>query len=80
VLCGVSIPSEDGSKDELWILADLAGQKCVLKLADWWDEDGDQELADACFVDYAVHYDGTALRARRSARPQADVHERPVAP
>lgn len=60
-LCGVSIPSEDGSKDELWILADLDGQKCVLKLADWWDEDAGDELEDACFVDYAVSYDGNEL-------------------
>jgi hypothetical protein len=57
-LCGVAIPSEDGSSDELWMLADLDGQKCILKLAEWWDEDAGTELADACFVDYAVSYSG----------------------
>jgi hypothetical protein len=60
-LCAVSIPSEDGSKDELWILADLDGQKCILKLADFWDEDAGLDQADACFLDYAVSYSGAPL-------------------
>ncbi len=65
VLWATSIPSEDGSKDDLWLLAELEGQKCILRMADWWDEDlaGTAEerlelVKTAVFVDYAVSYDG----------------------
>jgi hypothetical protein len=60
-LSGVTIPSDDGSSDDLWILAELGDQKCIMKLADWWDEDAGLERADAVFVDYCVSYDGTQL-------------------
>jgi hypothetical protein len=55
---GVTIPSEDGSRDELWILADLDGDRAILQLADWWDEDAGTDKADAFFVDWGVSYDG----------------------
>ena len=58
VICGVTIPSDDGERDDLWILADLDGQRGVLKMADWWDEDAGLEMADAFFVDWGVSYDG----------------------
>jgi hypothetical protein len=60
-LCASAIPSEDGSKDELWILADLAGARFILQLADWWDEDAGLDKADAFFVDYGVSYDGAPI-------------------
>jgi hypothetical protein len=65
---GVAIPSDDGGRDELWILADLlpvapggATQRAIVKLEDYWDEDLGLELADAFFVDWGVSYDGTEL-------------------
>lgn len=65
VLSAVGIPSEDGTKDELWMLAELGGAKAVLQLADWWDEDreldADGKLAQlkaAFFVDFGVSYSG----------------------
>jgi hypothetical protein len=61
VLSGVTIPSEDGTKDELWLLAELDGQRAILKMADWWDEDAGTDQADAVFLDWCVSYDGTAL-------------------
>lgn len=57
-LAAASIPSEDGQRDELWILAELDGNKYILQLADWWDEDAGLDQADAFFVDYGVSYDG----------------------
>jgi hypothetical protein len=61
VLAGVTIPSDDGQLDELWILAELDGQKSILQLADWWDEDLGLTRADAFFVDFGVQYDGTRI-------------------
>ena len=67
VISGVTIPSEDGSKDELWVLADLDGHRCILSLADYWDEDPDldadglrDQLEAAFYVDYGVSYSGAA--------------------
>lgn len=67
-IAGCSIPSEDGERDELWILAELPGlngapaKRSILQLGDWWDEDTPGEklekLKDAFFVDYGVSYDG----------------------
>jgi hypothetical protein len=61
VLSGTTIPSPDGSKDELWILADRDGERAILQLADWWDEDAGLAQADAFFVDWGVSYDGNAI-------------------
>jgi hypothetical protein len=58
---GVSIPSEDGSTDELWILATLGSEKGILQLAEWWDEDAGTDRADAFFVDWGVSYSGAPL-------------------
>jgi hypothetical protein len=51
-------PVEDGTRDELWILADLDGDRAMLQLAEWWDEDAGLDKADAFFVDWGVSYDG----------------------
>ena len=73
-ISGTAIPSDDGSKDEYWILADLDGTQHVLQLADYWEEidprdyDGDEDglaaarlaaLKSAFFVDFGVSYSGT---------------------
>jgi hypothetical protein len=58
-LAGVSITSDDGNSDDLWILAELDGAKAVLKLGDFWDEDAGLAQDDAFFVDWGVSYDGT---------------------
>ncbi len=65
VLCAVVIPSDDGTKDDLWLLADLDGTRHILRLADYWDEDAavtdDERLElvkSGIFVDFAVSYDG----------------------
>lgn len=67
VLSAVDIPSEDGSKDELWILGELDGVKGVAVLADWWEEDDAltedeqlEKLKRAFFVDWGVSYEGEA--------------------
>jgi hypothetical protein len=61
-IAGVSIPSQDGASDELWILAELAGgAKGILQLAPWWDEDAGTDQADAFFVDWGVSYDGDPI-------------------
>jgi hypothetical protein len=57
-IAGVSIPSDDGNSDDLWILGELDGAKAVLKLGDFWDEDAGLDQADAFFVDWGVSYDG----------------------
>lgn len=61
----VAIPSPDGERDELWILAELDGEKAVLQLAEWWDDDRElgaaeklEQLKGAFFVDYGVSYSG----------------------
>jgi hypothetical protein len=61
VISGVSIASDDGQRDDLWILAALDGAKAVMKLGDFWDEDAGLEQADSFFVDWGVSYDGNAL-------------------
>lgn len=61
VLAGTTIPSDDGQLDELWILAELEGQRSILQLTNWWDEDLGLERADAFFVDFGVQYDGTLI-------------------
>jgi hypothetical protein len=62
VIAGVAIPSDDGSMDDLWIIAELDGNKAILKLADFWDEDAGLEMADAFFVDWGVSYSGAPLQ------------------
>jgi hypothetical protein len=59
VKCGVSIPSPDGTEDELWILGELDGAPGILQLGDFWDEDAGLDMADAFFVDWGVSYDGS---------------------
>lgn len=56
VLSAVSIPSADGTNDELWILRDRDGARAIEYLSQWWLEGSD--LADAFFVDSGVSYDG----------------------
>jgi len=62
----VAIPSNDVQEDEVWILGDLDGNRRVLQLADWWQED-DRDVSDAdklahlkeaFFVDWGVTYRG----------------------
>jgi hypothetical protein len=59
ILSGVVLPSDDGTLDDLWILAELGGSKGILKLGSFWDEDAGLAQADAFFVDWGVSYDGT---------------------
>lgn len=56
----VSIPSPDGSKDDLWLLVEREGVRSLEQLADWWDEDAGTPIADAFFVDSGVTYTGEA--------------------
>jgi hypothetical protein len=81
-IAGVTIPSDDGQLDELWILAELEGQKSILQLTNWWDEDLGLTRADAFFVDFGVQYDGTLIDPDTGspARPQGRVHQGRVAP
>jgi hypothetical protein len=62
-IAGTVIPSDDGTTDDLWLLADLDGTPAILELAgtDYWDEDAGREMADAFFVDFGVSYDGNDL-------------------
>jgi hypothetical protein len=45
-----TIPSEDGSQDELWALVDVGGVKSIEQMQPFWDEDVSLQ-ADAFFVD-----------------------------
>jgi hypothetical protein len=67
-LSGVTIPSEDGGRDELWILADLDGDRAMLQLAEWWDEDAGTRQGRRLFRRL-----GGELRRRSPSR----VHLRP---
>lgn len=60
VLSGVSIPSEDGTLDQLWALVDgdAAGKSVELQAQPW--EEGESALDDAFYVDSGVSYDGAA--------------------
>lgn len=49
-LSAVAIPSDDGSRDDIWALCDWGGAKSVQKMADWW-KPGENSLTDAYFVD-----------------------------
>lgn len=61
VLSAVSIPSEDGTLDELWVLVDAgAAGKSVERQALPWEE-GESALEDAFYVDSGVSYDGAPL-------------------
>ena len=60
-IVGTAIPSDDGSSDDLWVLGELDGNKAILKMDPYWDEDAGLEMADAFFVDWGVSYDGTEL-------------------
>jgi hypothetical protein len=65
-IAGVAIPSTDGQRDDLWILAvNSRGHRAVLQLARWWDEDPDLDAAGrlaqlkaAFYVDWGVSYSG----------------------
>lgn len=59
ILSGVALPNQDGSGDDLWVLAELNGSKGVLQLGTFWDEDAGLEQSDAFFVDWGVSYNGT---------------------
>lgn len=56
----ISIPSPDGSKDDLWLLVERDGVRSIEQLADWWDEDAGTPIASAFFVDSGVTYSGPA--------------------
>jgi hypothetical protein len=60
VLSAVAIPSEDGTRDELWALVDggAAGKSVELQAPAWEEEE--TALEDAFFVDSGVSYDGAA--------------------
>lgn len=49
VLSAVSIPSEDGSIDEIWALCEWDGAKSVQQMTPWWI--AGSALTDAFFVD-----------------------------
>lgn len=55
----VSIPSPDGSRDDLWLLVERDGALSIEQLADWWDEDAGTPIRDAFFVDSGVTFDGS---------------------
>jgi hypothetical protein len=57
-ISGVVIPSDDGARDDLWMLAELDGKRAILKLDPYWDEDAGLEISDAFFVDWGVSYEG----------------------
>lgn len=66
-LSAVAIPSDDGERDDLWVLADLDGDRHVLRLENWWEEDDElsdedklTKLKNAFFVDFGVSYSGEA--------------------
>jgi len=50
VLSAVGIPSEDGSRDEIWALCEWDGVKSVQQLQPWWVT-GESQLEDVFFVD-----------------------------
>lgn len=60
VISAVSIPNEDGSRNELWALVDgLAGLSVERQAAAW--EEGETALEDAFFVDSGVSYSGPPI-------------------
>lgn len=59
VLSAVSIPSDDGTLDELWALVDGPAGKSIEQQAPAWEEE-ETAIADAFFVDSGVSYDGAA--------------------
>lgn len=65
ILSAVSIPSDNGTLDDLWLLTELGGTKGVCKLGDWWEEDAElgeaeqlAKLKAAFYVDWGVSYSG----------------------
>lgn len=65
VLSAVAIPSQDGTRDELWALVDGEAGKSVELQAQAWEE-GETALEDAFFVDSGVSYDGEATASLSS--------------
>lgn len=53
-----TVPSPDGSRDDVWLLVDRAGAKSFEQLADWWDEEAGLGAQDGCHLDSALAYDG----------------------
>ncbi len=67
VVSAVTIPSDDGARDDLWALVEHDGDLAIAKLAEWWEEDDEldadgklEQLKDAFYVDLGVSYDGVA--------------------
>lgn len=54
----VSIPSTDGSRDDLYLLVNRGGSLSHEQLADWWDENLGLTSIDGFFVDSGLEYDG----------------------
>lgn len=52
ILSAVSIPSEDGTVDEIWALCDWGGAKSVQQMQSWWTVG--TPIAEAFFVDDAL--------------------------
>lgn len=50
VISAVSIPSDDGSRDEVWALCEWAGTKSIQRQEEWWRA-GEMTMEDAFFVD-----------------------------
>lgn len=53
-----SMPSPDGSRDDLWLLVDRDGNRSHEQLGDWWDENLGLVSSDGFFVDSGLEYDG----------------------
>lgn len=60
VVSAVAIPSDDGSRDELWILVDGDAGLTIEQQAPAWEEE-ETALVDAFFVDSGVTYSGAAV-------------------
>ncbi|NYT42324.1 hypothetical protein HZY97_16245 [Sphingomonas sp. R-74633] len=50
VVSAVSVPSEDGGRDEIWALCDWGGARSVQQMQQWWVT-GESAIEDAFFVD-----------------------------
>lgn len=53
-----SMPSTDGTRDDLWMLVERNGARTIECLDRWWDEDEGRATADAFFVDGGLSYNG----------------------
>ena len=58
VVSAVSIPSPDGSLDDLQLLVNRGGSLSHEQLADWWDENLGLTSSDGFFVDSGLEYAG----------------------